>query len=69
MKKVLIVEGMMCMHCQAHVQKALAGVDGVVSAVVDLDKKEATVELSSEIADQILINAVTEAGYTVVSCS
>lgn len=68
MKKVLIVEGMMCMHCQAHVQKALASVEGVVSAVVDLEKKEAVAELSSEIADQILIDAVTEAGYTVISC-
>ena len=29
MTKVLTVEGMMCGHCQAHVTKALAGVDGV----------------------------------------
>ena len=69
MKKVLIVEGMMCMHCQAHVQKALAAVEGVVSAVVDLDKKEAAVELTTEVPDQILIDAVTEAGYTVTSCN
>lgn len=68
MKKTLIVEGMMCMHCQAHVQKALAGVDGVASAVVDLEKKEAVVELSADVADQVLIDAVTEAGYSVVSC-
>ena len=39
MKKVLVVEGMMCAHCQAHVQKALEGVDGVQEAVVDLEKK------------------------------
>lgn len=69
MKKVLIVEGMMCMHCQAHVQKALAAVEGVASAVVDLDKKEAAVELTAEIPDQVLIDAVTEAGYTVTSCN
>ncbi len=37
MKKVLIVDGMMCAHCQAHVQKALAAVDGVSEAVVDLE--------------------------------
>ncbi len=35
MKKVLIVEGMMCAHCQAHVQKALADVEGVTEAAVD----------------------------------
>ncbi len=69
MKKVLVVDGMMCAHCQAHVQKALAGVDGVVSADVDLEKKTATVELSKDVADNVLMDAVTEAGYTPVSCS
>lgn len=40
MKKVLTVEGMMCAHCQARVQKALAGVDGVVEVMVDLGTKQ-----------------------------
>ncbi len=69
MKKVLIVEGMMCAHCQAHVQKALAGVEGVTEAVVDLDSKQATVTLEKDVADQTLMDAVTEAGYTPVSCT
>ncbi len=69
MKKVLKVDGMMCQHCQAHVQKALAAVDGVSEAVVDLEKKEATVTLSKDVADQVLMDAVTEAGYTPVSCA
>ena len=68
MKKVLIVEGMMCAHCQAHVQKALAGVEGVTEAVVDLESKKATVTLAQDVADQVLMDAVTEAGYTPVSC-
>ena len=68
MKKVLIVEGMMCAHCQAHVQKALAGVEGVTEAVVDLESKKATVTLAQDVADQALMDAVTEAGYTPVSC-
>lgn len=68
MKKVLIVDGMMCAHCQAHVQKALAGVEGVSEAVVDLENKKATVILSQDVADQVLMDAVTEAGYTPVSC-
>ena len=69
MKKVLIVEGMMCAHCQAHVQKALAEVEGVTEAVVDLDSKQATVTLEKDVADQTLMDAVTEAGYTPVSCT
>ncbi|HIS69107.1 MAG TPA: heavy metal translocating P-type ATPase [Candidatus Gallacutalibacter stercoravium] len=68
MQKVLSVDGMMCAHCQMHVQKALAAVDGVQEAVVDLDKKQATVTLSKDVADQTLKDAVTEAGYTPVSC-
>ena len=68
MKKVLVVDGMMCAHCQMHVQKALAGVDGVVEAVVNLDTKQATVTLSKDVADAVLMEAVTEAGYTPLSC-
>ena len=69
MKKVLKVDGMMCAHCQAHVQKALSEVPGVTEAVVDLEKKEAVVTLAEDVADQILMDAVTEAGYTPVSCA
>lgn len=69
MKKVLIVDGMMCAHCQMHVQKALAGVDGVTEATVDLESKKATVTLAKDVDDQVLMDAVTEAGYTPVSCS
>lgn len=68
MKKVLVVDGMMCAHCQMHVQKALASVDGVTDAVVDLENKKATVTLSKDVDDQVLMEAVTEAGYTPVSC-
>ena len=68
MKKVLIVDGMMCAHCQAHVQKALSGVPGVAEAVVELESKKATVTLEKDVPDQVLMDAVTEAGYTPISC-
>jgi len=29
MKKVITVDGMTCMHCQMHVQKALAALEGI----------------------------------------
>ncbi len=64
MKKVLSVEGMMCAHCKMHVEKALSAIDGVEEAVADLEKKQATVTLSKDVPDQILVDAVTEAGYT-----
>ena len=69
MTKVLTVEGMMCAHCQAHVQKALAGVPGVASAVVDLDAKKATVELTANVPDSVLMDAVKDAGYDPVDCA
>ena len=61
MKTVLQVEGMMCGHCKAHVEKALLAVPGVESAEADLDKKTATVTGSADRA--ALIAAVKEAGY------
>ena len=69
MKKTLKVEGMMCQHCVAHVTKALQGVAGVASVAVDLKKKTAVVELSEDVANDILISAVTEAGYEVKKIS
>ena len=68
MKKIITVEGMMCGNCQKHVQKALAGVPGVSEAVVDLEAGKATVTLSADVADQVLMDAVTEAGYTPKAC-
>ncbi len=68
MKKIITIEGMMCSHCQAHVEKALQAVPGVTSAVVDLAAKTATVSLEDNVDDEVLTNAVTEAGYTVISC-
>ena len=68
MTKVISVDGMMCAHCQAHVQKALAAVDGVSAVDVSLENKEAAVTLSKEVDDQVLMDAVTEAGYTPTGC-
>ena len=69
MEKVIEVEGMMCAHCQMHVQKALAAVEGVSEAAVDLEAKKAVVKLSQEVSDATLMKAVEDAGYTAVSCS
>ena len=63
MKKSIVVEGMMCKHCQMAVEKALMNVDGVTEAKVDLEKKTATVSLSGEVSDDTLMSTITEAGY------
>lgn len=64
MTKKFKVEGMMCMHCVAHVKSALEGVTGVTQAEVDLKKKTALVTLSEDVPSETLIAAVTEAGYS-----
>lgn len=65
MKKI-VIEGMMCQHCVAHVRDALNKLPGV-TAEVDLDSKTATV--TGEATDEALTAAVAEAGYQVVSIS
>lgn len=65
MKKVLDIEGMMCQHCVAHVNKALSGVEGVEAVEVSLENKNATVTLAAEVSDDVLTKAVVDAGYEV----
>lgn len=49
MKHTYIIHGMTCQGCRDHVQKTLAGVDGVSEVTVDLEKAEATIEMESHI--------------------
>ncbi len=67
MTKTIIVDGMMCMHCVANVKKTLEGIDGVQSAMVTLEDKKAVVLCEKEIADTVLVKAISDAGYNVVS--
>ncbi|VAX16668.1 hypothetical protein MNBD_NITROSPINAE03-811 [hydrothermal vent metagenome] len=69
MKKTLSIEGMTCGHCVAHTTEVLGKVDGVSSVNVDFVAKTAIVESETEIADDVLKDAVTSAGYSVVSIS
>ena len=63
MAKVMKIEGMMCPHCQAHVEKALNALEGI-TATVDLTAGTATV--TGEASNEVLTKAVTEAGYKVL---
>ena len=64
MEKILNVEGMSCNHCTATVKKALEGIDGVKEADVNLEGKNAKVELDKDVADEALVKAVEDAGYS-----
>ena len=64
MEKILKVEGMSCNHCVASVKKALEGIDGVREADVRLEDKSARVEFDKDVADEALVKAVEDAGYS-----
>lgn len=66
-KKVLTIQGMMCGHCKARVEKALLAVSGVTTVVVDLETGTASVTTSNDVTSEELSNAVTNAGYEVIS--
>lgn len=65
MEKKIIIEGMSCNHCVAHVKEALSGIEGVLSAVVDLDGKYALVNVNN-VSDEVLKEAIEDEGYDVV---
>ena len=65
MTKVISIEGMMCNHCTGTVQKALEAVEGVKAVTMSLEQKNATLELASDVSDEVLTKAVVDAGYEV----
>lgn len=65
MTKTIHIEGMMCGHCEKAVKKALETLEGVTSAEASHEKKTAVVELSAEVADEVLKKAVEDAEYEV----
>ena len=64
METVLKVEGMMCTHCKAMVEKVCKAVPGAQDAVVDLQAKTVTVTGNAD--REALAKAITDAGYEVI---
>ncbi len=60
--KTMNIQGMMCPHCVAHVNKALTAIPGV-TADVQLENKCAVITLTQPVEDAVLVKAVTDAGY------
>lgn len=67
MNKVLVIEGMMCKHCQKRVEEALTKVEGVTQVIIDLEAKTATVAIDENVTVEALTKAVVDAGYEVIS--
>ena len=64
MQTIIKVEGMMCTHCKAAVEKACKAVANVQDAQVDLQAKTVTVTGNAD--KNALVNAIVDAGYEVI---
>ena len=64
METIINVNGMMCPHCKAMVEKVCKAVPGTTDAVVDLQAKNVTVTGNADVA--ALKQAIIDAGYEVV---
>jgi len=67
-KKIIEIEGMTCPHCQMRVEKALNAIGGV-EAKVDFRQHNAVVNLSKDVNDETLTDAIVQQGYEVKGIS
>lgn len=66
-KKVITIEGMMCEHCKAKVEKSLLELNGITKVKVSLKDKTATIYSSVSIPDEDITNAINKLDYKVTS--
>lgn len=66
MKYELMIQGMMCGHCQKHVGDALSAMEGVSAVEVNLDSGIAAVTAEREISMDAFASVIEDAGYTLV---
>ena len=64
MEITIRVEGMMCKHCKARVEKACKTVPGTIEAVVDLAEKNVTVTGTADVS--ALKKAISDVGFQVI---
>ena len=67
MEKVLNIEGMVCMNCVKHVDKALREIQGISDVAVHLESGSAQIQISQDVPDDMLKTAIEDAGYQLVS--
>ena len=62
-KETYNITGMSCASCQAAVTRAVEKLEGTENVNVNLMQNKMTVELSDGVTDEMIIKAVTDAGY------
>ena len=64
MKHTYHIQGMTCNGCKSHVEKILSSIEGVLNARVNLETKEATIEIENHIPLEIFEKALKDDGGT-----
>lgn len=67
MEKIMEVKGMMCIHCEARVKKALEKLDGVTEATASHETGKVVVKMTTDVPAEVLKKAVEDQDYEVVS--
>ena len=62
--RTMLVEGMMCGHCEAMVKRVLEAIDGVVSAQADHTSGRVVIRMSRPVEERLLRAAVEDEDYT-----
>ncbi|ACR79786.1 MULTISPECIES: heavy-metal-associated domain-containing protein [Kosmotoga] len=62
----VFIDGMTCNHCKIRVEKALAEIEGIKRAVVNLEGGFAVVETEKDIPVEVLKEVIENTGYTFV---
>ncbi len=62
-KMTLEIKGMMCPHCEAHMRKALEGMEGVTVLSVSHEAANAVIETAAPVAEEDFRKVVADAGY------
>lgn len=63
MKKIFLIDGMMCENCAAAVTKALSALAGVSAVKVDLAGKCAELTYDGKVSDKEVMDAIEDLGY------
>lgn len=67
MKTEIRIDGMMCEHCKATVEKILTNLEGVSEAEVNLEKKTAVFTDDGTVKEETVKQVIEDAGYTYIS--
>ncbi|MGM0378447.1 MAG: heavy-metal-associated domain-containing protein [Bacillota bacterium] len=65
MKKEILIEGMMCSHCEKAVKESLSKISSIDEIKVNADNDKAEIISKTNIADDKIKEAIKEAGYKV----